>query len=195
MPSRPSCATSPQVPPAPLGRQWRYPPLAPEPRRGCPSGPRSSRRAAGVWVSVAELGKALAARGLEVEIFGLADDCGAADRAGWDGPPLRLHHVVGGGAFGYAPRLARSLREGRLSLLHANGLWMYPSLASLRWSRRARRPYLIAPHGMLDPWAVAHSACASSMTNVTYAASGLSQSSVRTSLRCLATARSRPIAM
>ena len=66
--------------------------------------------------------------------------------------------MVGGGAFGYAPRLARSLREGRLSLLHANGLWMYPSLASRRWSRRARRPYLIAPHGMLDPWAVAHSA-------------------------------------
>jgi poly(glycerol-phosphate) alpha-glucosyltransferase len=31
---------------------------------------------------------------------------------------------------------------------------MYPSLASLRWSRGARRPYLVAPHGMLDPWAV-----------------------------------------
>ena len=33
----------------------------------------ASRRAAGVWVSVAQLGKALAARGLEVEIFGVAD--------------------------------------------------------------------------------------------------------------------------
>ena len=116
----------------------------------------ASRRAAGVWVSVAQLGKALAGRGLEVEIFGLADDWTATDRAGWDGPPLRLHPVRGSEAFGYAPRLARTLQARRPSLLHANGLWMYPSLASSRWSRRAGRPYLISPHGMLDPWAVSH---------------------------------------
>jgi poly(glycerol-phosphate) alpha-glucosyltransferase len=118
----------------------------------------ASRRAAGVWGSVAQLGKALAAHGLDVEIFGLADRCSGADCAGWDGPPLRLHDVFGSPAFGYAPRLARSLHGRGPSLLHANGLWMYPSLASFRWSRRARRPYLIAPHGMLDPWAVANSA-------------------------------------
>ncbi len=57
-------------------------------------------------------------------------------------------------AFGYAPGLARSLHGRRPALLHANGLWMYPSFASLRWSRRAGRPYLVSPHGMLDPWAV-----------------------------------------
>jgi poly(glycerol-phosphate) alpha-glucosyltransferase len=112
-----------------------------------------------VWASVADLGKALAARGLEVEIFGLADRWSDTDRAGWEGPPLRLHGVIGGEAFGYAPRLGRSLRARRPSLLHAHGLWMYPSLASRRWSRRARRPYLVSPHGMLDPWAVANSAC------------------------------------
>jgi glycosyltransferase involved in cell wall biosynthesis len=118
----------------------------------------ASRRAAGVWVSVAQLGKALAGRGLDVEIFGIADDGTESECAGWDGPPLNLHPVRGSEAFGYAPRLSRSLDRRRLSLLHANGLWMYPSLASLRWSRRAGRPYLIAPHGMLDPWAISRSA-------------------------------------
>ncbi len=118
----------------------------------------ASRRAAGVWVGVAHLGKALAEHGLDVEIFGLADDWTETDRPGWDGPPLRLHGVFGGRAFGYAPRLARSLHARRLALLHAHGLWMYPSLASLRWSRGARRPYLVAPHGMLDPWAVSRAA-------------------------------------
>ena len=36
---------------------------------------------------------------------------------------------------------------------------MYPSLASLRWSRRGRerRSYVVSPHGMLDPWAVRNS--------------------------------------
>ena len=118
----------------------------------------ASRRGAGLWVSVAQLGKALAARGLDVEIFALADDLSAADAAGWDGPPLRLHAAFGSAAFGYAPRLAGSLRARRPALLHANGLWTYPSLAGLRWSRRARTPYLVSPHGMLDPWAVSHAA-------------------------------------
>jgi glycosyltransferase involved in cell wall biosynthesis len=118
----------------------------------------ASRRAAGVWVSVAQLGKALAGRGLDVEIFGIADDCTESEGAGWDGPPLNLHPVRGSEAFGYAPRLLCALDRRCPSLLHANGLWMYPSLASLRWSRRAERPYLIAPHGMLDPWAISRSA-------------------------------------
>jgi poly(glycerol-phosphate) alpha-glucosyltransferase len=118
----------------------------------------ASHRAGGLWMSVPRLGKALAESGLDVEIFGLADRCSAADCAGWDGPPLNLHTVRGSEAFAYAPRLARTLHGRRPSLLHANGLWMYPSLASLRWSRRAGRPYLVSPHGMLDPWAVSHAA-------------------------------------
>jgi poly(glycerol-phosphate) alpha-glucosyltransferase len=118
----------------------------------------ASRRAAGVWAGVGQLGKALAARGLEVEIFGVADRRPEASGGGWDGPPLRLHRVLGSEAFGYAPRLGSSLRARRPTLLHANGLWMYPSLASLRWSRRAHRPYLVSPHGMLDPWAVSRAA-------------------------------------
>jgi poly(glycerol-phosphate) alpha-glucosyltransferase len=118
----------------------------------------ASRRAAGVWVGVSRLGRALSDVGVEVEIFGLADASTAADCAVGQGPPLRLHEVIGSEAFGYAPRLGRALQERRLSLLHANGLWMYPSLASRRWGRRVCRPYLISPHGMLDPWAVRQAA-------------------------------------
>jgi glycosyltransferase involved in cell wall biosynthesis len=119
---------------------------------------RASHRAGGLWISVPRLGRALAERGLDVEIYGLADDCSETDCVRWDGPRLRLHDVFGSEAFGYAPRLPRSLHHRRASLLHANGLWMYPSLASFRWSRRARRPYLISPRGMLDPWAVSNAA-------------------------------------
>ncbi len=113
-----------------------------------------SWRAAGVWSSVGRLAKALSQSGVHVEVFGLADLDSRSDRRRWDGPPLKLHRVLGSGAFGYAPRLGAALHAGRLSLLHANGLWMYPSLASSRWGRRRGRPYIVSPHGMLDPWAV-----------------------------------------
>ena len=47
----------------------------------------ASRRAAGVWVSVAQLGKALAECGLEVEIFAGADDPSRRQTGG------RGHHL------------------------------------------------------------------------------------------------------
>jgi glycosyltransferase involved in cell wall biosynthesis len=113
-----------------------------------------SWRAAGVWSSVGRLAKALSQSGVRVEVFGLADSESRTDRRRWDGPPLKVHRVLGSRSFGYAPRLGTALHAGRLSLLHANGLWMYPSLASSRWGRRGGRPYIVSPHGMLDPWAL-----------------------------------------
>jgi poly(glycerol-phosphate) alpha-glucosyltransferase len=59
--------------------------------------------------------------------------------------------------FGYAPNLLSALRSAAPDVLHNHGLWMYPSVASVKWSKLTRRPYLISVHGMLDPWAVTHS--------------------------------------
>ena len=58
-------------------------------------------------------------------------------------------------ALGYAPGMARALDDARLDLLHLHGIWQYPSLAGSRWAARIGRPYLISPHGMLDPWITA----------------------------------------
>jgi glycosyltransferase involved in cell wall biosynthesis len=120
----------------------------------------ASRRAAGVWLGVKRLGKALAQHAVEVETFGLVDALGDDDPRAGEAAPMNLHHVLGSAAFGYAPGLGAALDAGRLSILHANGLWMYPSLASLGWSRRGdgRRLYLVSPHGMLEPWAVRNAA-------------------------------------
>jgi poly(glycerol-phosphate) alpha-glucosyltransferase len=119
----------------------------------------ASRRAAGVWSSVERLGRALAETAVEVEIFGLVDLADAVGNTGGRAPQVNLCSVVGSAAFGYAPGLKSALERARLSLLHANGIWMYPSLACLRWSRRRRRrPYVISPHGMLDAWAVRNAA-------------------------------------
>src|SRR5260221_10201895 len=38
-----------------------------------------------------------------------------------------------------------------------HGLWMYPTGVALAWHRRTGRPFVVNPHGMLDPWAVNNS--------------------------------------
>jgi poly(glycerol-phosphate) alpha-glucosyltransferase len=53
---------------------------------------------------------------------------------------------------GYAPALVPGLLAAELDLVHLHGIWMYPSRAASRWAERTGRPYVISPHGMLDPW-------------------------------------------
>lgn len=40
------------------------------------------------------------------------------------------------------------------SVIHVHGIWEGHCAAASRAARRARRPYLISAHGMLDPWAL-----------------------------------------
>lgn len=92
---------------------------------------------------------------LEVEVFTL-DRGGDADPAGWDGIAMNQAKTRGPRSFGYSSDLTATLRNSHVDLLHVHGLWMYPSIAARRWHAKTRRPYLISPQGMLDPWALAN---------------------------------------
>lgn len=94
--------------------------------------------------------------GTKVEIFATAAPDGT-EEADWGGAAVHRHGVRGPAAFAYAPLLNRSLAMRPLDLLHLHGLWMYCSVASRRWSLATGGPFLISPHGMLDPWALANS--------------------------------------
>jgi glycosyltransferase involved in cell wall biosynthesis len=52
------------------------------------------------------------------------------------------------------PALGRWLNENasKFDVLVAHGLWQYPGVAVRKASRNAGKPYLVYPHGMLDPW-------------------------------------------
>ncbi|MGE3851832.1 MAG: glycosyltransferase [Planctomycetota bacterium] len=58
--------------------------------------------------------------------------------------------------FGRSPQMLRALVQCDPDVAHAHGIWMYPSFAARRWHRLTGRPYLISPHGMLEPWALRH---------------------------------------
>lgn len=41
--------------------------------------------------------------------------------------------------------------HGKYDIYHANGLWTYPTYITAKAARKAGKPYIIAPHGMLYP--------------------------------------------
>lgn len=88
---------------------------------------------------------------ISVEIFSLR---GEGDRVDFGDIPVHLFAARGPTAFGYAPGLVGGLEARDIDLLHVHGLWMYLSVAARRWAQRSGRPYVVSPHGMLDPWAL-----------------------------------------
>ena len=47
------------------------------------------------------------------------------------------------------------LRSTDYDLYHANTLWLYPTHATCSYARKMNRPYVLSPHGMLYPTALA----------------------------------------
>jgi len=91
-----------------------------------------------------------------IEVLGLADEFVREDAVQWAPLQPRVFEPAIR-SYGYTSKFAEQLAAFGPDLCHVHGLWLYPSLAARRWSQRSQRPYLISPHGMLDPWALAHS--------------------------------------
>lgn len=112
----------------------------------------ASRLGGGVFEAVVAQVAMVRARGGEAPVFALRDAHSDDDAARFAGAPLRHLGVVGPAMVGLAPRLGKALLDAQLDCLHLHGIWMYPSRAASVWAARTGRPYLVSPHGMLDPW-------------------------------------------
>lgn len=130
--------------------------------------PWASRLGGGVFEAVVAQALLLRELGHEPVVFALADAHSAADAARFDGIDVRTHAVRGPGAIGYAPALAADLVAADLALVHLHGIWMYPSHAGAAWAARTGRPYLISPHGMLDPWITARGRAKKALARIGY---------------------------
>ena len=117
-----------------------------------------SRLAGGLFESVRHLSQSVyAVGGIELNIIALEDDRSADDAPRWVPLPTSVHEVRGPEAFGYAPGLLPDLMALDPEVLHAHGIWKYPSVAVNQWHKRTRRPYIVSPHGMLEPWSLRNS--------------------------------------
>jgi poly(glycerol-phosphate) alpha-glucosyltransferase len=125
-----------------------------------------SPKTGGFFQSVRRLSQTLHQEAVGVEVFGLRDEWTDDALSAWHPIQARVFSPRGPRSYGFAPGLTQSLVAGEFDLLHRHGLWMYPSLACVRWHRQTKRPYVISPRGMLDPWAVRHSHWKKSLVGV-----------------------------
>lgn len=94
---------------------------------------------------------------IKVSVFGMRDEFTELDLGAWHPVPVYPVSVRGPRSFGYAPGLSSRLTAMHPDLVHVHGLWQCNSVATLSWHRKSRRPFIVSPHGMLDPWAFRHS--------------------------------------
>jgi glycosyltransferase involved in cell wall biosynthesis len=116
--------------------------------------------AGGPPVVVDRLSRELAARGHDVRV--LTTDLFANGDAGWmaaNGRPyaLDVFPAAWPRRYAYSRGFSAGIRDAvnRADVVHIHTLWTYASLAAARACRTAGVPYLIMPHGMLDPHSVA----------------------------------------
>ena len=61
-------------------------------------------------------------------------------------------------SYGYSRNISRFLQQSDYDLYHTNGMWMHCNHATCVAAQRKGKPYVITPHGMLYPQAMARSA-------------------------------------
>ncbi len=118
-----------------------------------------SRRGGGVFEAVVGLSRPMhRPPEVDVHVLGLRDGETEADAAAWGTVPVTAAPARGPASFGFSAAFERALAEIRPDIIHVHGLWMYPSVAALRWSARSGAACVVSPHGMLDPWALRNAA-------------------------------------
>ena len=127
--------------------------------------PGLAARMGGPAVFVVELSRALAAEGVETRIFSTDMARAAAARrharvqsadlpAGAEELDVRLFPARQPYRLAFSPAFDRALsREvSSFDVVHIHSLFLFPQFAGFRRALRAGRPYVVSPHGALDPW-------------------------------------------
>jgi glycosyltransferase involved in cell wall biosynthesis len=112
-----------------------------------------SREAGGLFQSVRGLAKAVESTNSGVQVFGISDEQSAFDLKEWRPLSVQAFHPRLR-TWGYSNELVPAMLGADLDVLSVHGLWKYCSVGSRRWHHQTGRPYVVHPHGMLEPWAL-----------------------------------------
>jgi glycosyltransferase involved in cell wall biosynthesis len=113
----------------------------------------ASRLAGGMFESVKGLARAMQADGEQVSVIAGLDQWSATDRSTWVPVPLTEVPTSGFGDKILARSMIAALDAVAPDVVHLHGIWGVGARATAQWARRSGKPVVIAPRGMLDPWA------------------------------------------
>ncbi|PHQ36734.1 glycosyltransferase [Rhodopirellula bahusiensis] len=116
-----------------------------------------SRDAGGIFEVECALAKELTSRGCEISVFSPSDAQSICDLACWAPVEPQIFPCFGNDSFRYSPGLRRAFINGSQDLCHLHSLWSHTSLVASHWSVISKKPLLVSPNGMLDPWALRNS--------------------------------------
>ena len=141
--------------------------------------PSLAARTGGTAESVIQSSIALQNYGLETTIF--ATELGSAVSArqpsrvsasalpsGAEELDVRLFPTRRPHSFAFSPELYRALAKatGGYDVVHIHSLFLFPQLAAYRQAVRQRVPYVVTPHGILDPYHRQHGRLRKQVTDV-----------------------------
>ena len=116
-----------------------------------------SRKAGGLLDAVSRLAQMQQRQGMAVKVFGLWDEFAEEDMKAWHPVSVAIFKPTWPKLIGQSLQFRVALNDFAPDISHTHGLWLYPSIAAKNYSQKNNRPYLISPHGMLDPWALKNS--------------------------------------
>ncbi|MBC8053458.1 MAG: glycosyltransferase [Sphingobacteriaceae bacterium] len=114
-------------------------------------GSTNSRNAGGVFNSVRMLGHSLNAH-TDVHFLMHDDEYSAEDRKYYEPMPLHSYTVKGPRNLAFSPDMYSKLDGIKPDVIHTQGIWMYFSYVNKKYHAKTSTPYVVTPHGMLDPW-------------------------------------------
>lgn len=127
--------------------------------------PSLASRTGGPAVAAAEIARVIRAEGVETTVFATDVAHPAITRnarpvaepelvEGSNGTGTRLFPARRPYRLVYSPGLRDAMREevAGYDVVHVHSLYLYPQFAAAREAARRGVPYVVSPHGALDPW-------------------------------------------
>lgn len=88
----------------------------------------------------------------ELTVLAFEDRASPGDAEVWSSIDVQTFSAFGPRRYRISPGMLIALFRLRPDLVHVHGVWQFHCLAVWIWSLITGRPYVVTPHGMLDPW-------------------------------------------
>jgi len=116
-----------------------------------------SRNGGGLFEVQLSLAKQFVNLEQQVSVYGMRDEHYATDSTRWLPIVPQIFEASNFFNFGYTSLLSKAILASSLDVLHLHTLWKYSSIVTHSWSVKTAKPYIVTPHGMLEPWALKNS--------------------------------------